>query len=668
MKKIFIIITFIFTLLLLVACNTPVEENQDVKTDYFLSDERVEINRYKEFYSFIPTSKYNKAVIFVPKSNVDAEDYVQIARGLANEGYLSILLRTSTVTSDSINQILGFYPAILEWYIGGHSSGADAACKYLQNNSLYFNGVFLISSFSNVDLSAMKLKTLTIYGTEDKILNKKTYSDRLENLGSHYIEYVINGANHYGFADCEPSNLDGAAKLTHKEIVEITIDYIIELINSPAINDDGEQDIETLEPVRTYNLTYEESIDTFKSPDIGFYHPMLISTSKSSVSDVKSEYLYYNSLIHLRIDLSEFSSKYNGSKDLELTSDMLYKLDNLFAKIERSGACVIVRFSYDHNFEGYENMEPSLSMIKKHIEQFSTVINKYKNMVTAVEAGLIGPWGEMHSSDLANQSTFNTLIKQYLDCLDKDVVILLRRPEMVYKYYGLSLKTLNNYDFTNNRLGCYNDGYLGSSSDLGTFEDREIEVDFLEKLTANTPYGGEVTVPSSKYTYLTRSCSEMFKTNLCYLNYDWNKEVITRWENTSYTLDDPLYEGQSELKYIENHMGYRLVCESLECNISNKLSIKLQIKNVGFGELIKNKKGFIILKNQEAEYVFSFEYSKELLIEESFNLSGVEPGDYEMYFVLADSYNNYAVRGIRFANSNMFNDTIKANKLADITI
>ena len=671
MNKILKILIFIFTILLLVSCNVIIEnekENETVPTDYFADSESVDVERYKEFYSFSPIDSYKKAVILVPKDNITPESYVILSRELAEKGYLSILLRSSKVTESTINQILYFYKGVLEWYIGGHSSGGQNVTKYLESHFEDFKGYFLLAAFSNVDLSEKYLKTLTIYGTNDKLLNLVTYEAKLPNLGSHYIEHIIEGANHYNFADCEPSSLDGIATITAEEQMKIAANYIIELINSPTIKKEEEPDIETALPERTYNVTYEESIDTFKSPDIGFYHPQLITTSKTTVSDIKNEYLYYNSLVHLRIDLSEFSSKYNGNKDLDLTTEMLNKLDSLFARIERSGACAIVRFAYDHNFDGNENMEPSLTMIKKHIQQFSPVINKYKNMITAVECGLIGPWGEMHSSDLATQSTFNVIINQYLTSLDKDVVILLRRPEMVYKYYGLTLKTIDKYNFTNNRLGCYNDGYLGSSSDLGTFEDREIEVEFLEKLTANTPYGGEVTVPSSKYTYLTRSCSEMFKTNLCYLNYDWNKEVIDRWSNTSYTLDDPLYEGQSELKYIENHMGYRFVCESLECNVSNKVSIKLQLKNVGFGELFKNKTGFVILKNNEKEYVFSFEYNNELLIEESFNISNLPTGDYELYLVLADAYNGQAIRGIQFANKNMFNESMKANKLLDLTI
>ena len=239
-------------------------------------------------------------------------------------------------------------------------------------------------------------------------------------------------------------------------------------------------------------------------------------------------------------------------------------------------------------------------MIITHIEQFTPIINKYKHVVSALECGLVGPWGEMHSSELDNQSAFNSIFSKYLKCLDEDVILLVRRPEMIYQYYGYTLDNLDDFTGKNCRIGCYNDGYLGSKTDLGTFHDREKEIAFLERINHNKPYGGEVTIPKSSYNRLSWACEEMFRTNLTYLNLHWNDQVVERWQNTTYTLDDPLYQGQTEFKYIANHMGYRFVCDELEYSVSNKLKINLEMRNVGFGELYKHKTGYVILKNSLA--------------------------------------------------------------------
>ena len=429
---------------------------------------------------------------------------------------------------------------------------------------------------------------------------------------------------------------------------------------------------EVEKPEGTVTVNYEESVETFVNPDRGFYYPICLTAESTGIEQLgsTSKQIFNNNLIHLRIDIAAFSKAYNQNQDLELTTEMLNGLDAILTTLNNAGVCIIIRFAYDRDFGGAVDNEPDINMILKHIEQFSPLINKHKNMITAVECGLVGPWGEMHSSVIANQTTYNKIFAKYLECLDEDVVLLVRRPCFIYEYYGLTVNELDKFDYENNRIGCYNDGYLGSASDLGTFVDREKEIAFLEKL-AKFPYGGEVVRPESEYNHLSWACDEMFRTNLSYLNIQWNNIVIDRWQNTEYTLDDPLYKGQTEFTYIANHMGYRLVCESLNYIVddNNILNFTLNIKNVGFGELLKPKKGFVILRDGLTEHVFEFDYNNELTIEQQIDLSNIDSGVYEFFFVLADDYNNsHAVRGIRFANTNMYDESNHSNKLANIVI
>ena len=434
-------------------------------------------------------------------------------------------------------------------------------------------------------------------------------------------------------------------------------------------------------PEGTVTVQYTESTEEFANPDRGFYYPICLTAETTGLESINSftKNFYNNALIHLRVDIAAFSGAYNGSSDLELTTAMLNALDKALTVINESGSCMIIRFAYDRDFGGDYKIkdengdgvlfeyEPNINMILKHIEQFTPLINKHKNMITAVECGLIGPWGEMHSSTLAEQNTFNKIFKKYLDCLDEDIAFLVRQPNFIYKYYGLTLETLDQFDYENNRIGCYNDGYLGSATDLGTYKDRPKEITFLENLS-RFPYGGEVVRPESSYNQLSWACNEMFRTNLSYLNIQWNNIVVKRWQDTIYKLDDPLYHGLSEFTYISNHMGYRFVCESLDYTIKDTLNFTLNFKNVGFGELNRPKNAYVILKNASNQFVFDFEYNNEFSITEQIDLTGIPTGNYEFYFVLADDFTNKAIRGIRFANNDMYNSEILANKLTTIII
>ena len=50
------------------------------------------------------------------------------------------------------------------------------------------------------------------------------------------------------------------------------------------------------------------------------------------------------------------------------------------------------------------------------------------------------------------------------------------------------------------------------------------------------------------------------------------------------------------------------------------------------------------------------------------DISEVEKGNYELFFVFADEFNTCAKRGIQFANVGVYNEELNANKLVDITI
>lgn len=416
-------------------------------------------------------------------------------------------------------------------------------------------------------------------------------------------------------------------------------------------------------------IKYEESTVSFENPDIGFYNPLYYSLTQYGITNInKYDYCFnYNSLLHLRVDLSAFSFSSNKSKDLELTNKALSDLDTLFNNINNASSTVILRFAYD-KFEGVSNLEPKIEIIEKHIKSLCPLFDKYTSCITAIECGLIGPWGEMHTSTLANQDTYNRLIDTYLNNTN-DILILLRRPKFVYQYYGYSLDNLDTFNVSNNRLGVYNDGYLGSSTDLGTYDDREKETNWLNKInkTLNLNYyGGEVTIPTSEYNILNNAQDEMFKLGLSYLNSSWNDEVIKRWKNTKYTGDNKLYKKLSEYDYINNHLGYRLVCNELKYSISNNyLSLDLFITNVGFGNLIRNKKLFILITNEDNNIIMKEEVSNYDLYNLNYNLNieSLESNtDYNLYLSLCDDFINKPVRSIRFANDIWDND-LKANLL-----
>ena len=328
-----------------------------------------------------------------------------------------------------------------------------------------------------------------------------------------------------------------------------------------------------------------------------------------------------------------------------------------------------------------KDAEPAQEIILQHIEEVCPVLNQYENTITAIEAGLIGPWGEMHSSQIANAEHISPIIDTFLTNTS-NIPVLVRTPKMIYNYLGITLDEAKAYTIGATdkayRLGLYNDGYLGSDSDLGTYTNREKDIAFLSKQTDHLPYGGEVVIPNSSLHDIETCLPEMNQIHLSYLNVEWNNQVIDKWKNSTYTKacgNDKIYYGKSAFEYIENHMGYRFVLTNSVFKYSNKfdkLSVELTLKNVGFGNLNKTKYAKLILTDENGEVKFVQKIDGVFYGEASFTCSAelnLENGNYEVYLRLyGEEIEGVPLYCLQFANDGLWNAELKANKIGSIEV
>ena len=432
-------------------------------------------------------------------------------------------------------------------------------------------------------------------------------------------------------------------------------------------------------PEKSYEQTldYSESLATIDNPDQGFYRPIFVKVTESGVTYAMNGNVRLN---HLRIDISAFSKAVNGEADKPLTKAALDGLDSLFKFLKEKDKNAVVRFAYDPSYGGSKDKEPALQMILKHIEQVCPVLGKYQSTITAIEAGLIGPWGEMHSSAIANAENINPIIGKFLS-KTKNIPILVRTPKMIYNYLGITLNDIDDYVIKSSaaayRLGLFNDGYLGSGNDLGTYTDRQREIEFLSGQTNHLPYGGEVVIPSSGLHDINVCLPEMFKMHLSYLNIEWHYDVINKWKNSLYTEacgSDGIYYGQTAFNYIQNHMGYRFVLEKSVLSYADnpyRLKASLTLKNVGFGNLNKKKRARLIFTDAEGNVVLT-KSVKDFTGGESFECSAnisLKSGKYEVYLQLyGDEFEGAPRYCLQFANDGLWNDNLKANKIGSMEI
>ena len=183
--------------------------------------------------AYIPESSV-AGVIFYPGGKVEHTAYAPLMKALASEGIASVLVKMpfnlAVFDIDAAEGIKEEYPEIQSWYLAGHSLGGSMAASYLADSYEEFDGLILLGSYSTADISALPLKVLSIYGSEDKVLNREKYGECLANLPEDTYEFVIEGGCHAYFGVYGAQKGDGAPSITNKEQILITSEKIKEFI------------------------------------------------------------------------------------------------------------------------------------------------------------------------------------------------------------------------------------------------------------------------------------------------------------------------------------------------------------------------------------------------------------------------------------------------------
>ena len=157
-------------------------------------------------------------------------------KALASEGVLCVFVEMPfNLAVFDINAADGIqenYPQIESWYIGGHSLGGSMAASYLADHADEYDGLVLLGSYSTADLSNSELAVLSVYGSEDKVMNREKYEENKSNLPSDFTEVVIEGGCHAYFGMYGAQDGDGTPTITNEEQISYTADKIFEMMNS----------------------------------------------------------------------------------------------------------------------------------------------------------------------------------------------------------------------------------------------------------------------------------------------------------------------------------------------------------------------------------------------------------------------------------------------------
>lgn len=116
----------------------------------------------------------------------------------------------------------------------------------------------------------------------------------------------------------------------------------------------------------------------------------------------------------------------------KLSEENFRTMQSYFDELQKQGKKAVLRFAYEKDFMGRAANGPTGEQILEHLDQLKPFLEKNKDLILVVQAGLIGAWGEWHSSiqGLENsEETKTAVLEKLLSVVPAERNVQVRLPE-----------------------------------------------------------------------------------------------------------------------------------------------------------------------------------------------------------------------------------------------
>lgn len=440
-------------------------------------------------------------------------------------------------------------------------------------------------------------------------------------------------------------------------------------------------------------IQYTPSSTDFPNPERGFYHqdaPMWLDTDRVPQSADELRELreaYHISMVRFYFLIDEF-------RDEPITDEALAYIQAQFDAVREAGFKMIPRFAYNFPQGGeypYQEPDASLERVLAHIDQLMPILRKNADVIAFMEIGLVGAWGEWHSStnNLVDEETglndaSRAIIEALLNALSPERMIAMRYlPYKIDLYGDQPLTSEQAFSGTPQaRMGHHNDCFLASATNWGSYSDdettRQQQKDFLHVDNQYLPQGGEtcnIGEDAQPYVHCENALQELAYLRFSTLNRDYHPDVMTLWQSEG-CYDEIAMRLGYRLRLIQAEIPYQLIAGDIA-------NITITLQNDGFASPY-NPRGFeVILRASDGTlYPFSVSESHDPrrwlpdlgVIELPIQITLPEDmpsGDYDVLLHLPDPapslYGNSAY-SIRFANEDVWEAETGFNYLVTTTV
>ena len=182
---------------------------------------------------FVPEDP-TAGLIFYPGGKVEYTAYAPLMRACAENRILCALVRMpgnlAVLDANAADGLQQKHPEITTWYIAGHSLGGAMAAGYAAAHEKDFDGLILLAAYSTKNLSQTTLRVLSVYGSEDGVMNRESYEKNRSNLPTDTTEVVLDGGCHAQFGSYGAQEGDGIPTISGEEQIRQTAEAIVAFI------------------------------------------------------------------------------------------------------------------------------------------------------------------------------------------------------------------------------------------------------------------------------------------------------------------------------------------------------------------------------------------------------------------------------------------------------
>ena len=199
-------------------------------TDYMNGTKDVNVTKVSNGL-FLDGYGNDTAIIFYPGAKVEYTSYLPLFTDVASKGIDCYLVEMPFNLGffgiDSADTIIK-NSSYKHYFMAGHSLGGAMAGVYVNKTDNDIDGLIYLSSHSSVGID---VPILSIRGTNDGVINLKSYHESKPLIKNNFTEIIINGGNHAQFGNYGNQSGDGQANITAKNQQNQSVDAIMKFVD-----------------------------------------------------------------------------------------------------------------------------------------------------------------------------------------------------------------------------------------------------------------------------------------------------------------------------------------------------------------------------------------------------------------------------------------------------